>query len=406
MKQIFVLLVIAATYGGVMAQQPVKKSAAAKTKPPAKPVKQVATKIVKQMPPPPPKIITRAEILQTMVMEASKRCYTWHLFNDGYGYFASNYNTDGIDSFYVHPFADTATRFITDCIGLDGVVKYRLYAEADTSIKKIIRTYITNYGAYYKVGVNGPIVGEKELYNYKWFYTGNTLDSIMQYGEILSAPYSYVVVKDSLGLRLKKIQSNNRRLWFEAWLHPVHANIDSLQYYTYSSFTPYYPEKQSRSIYLYNADGSRLQQMTVLSDMRGSQYFYNYALHFFEYNTNGLIENKRVFSFKGADTGKAGQQVAIVRYEYNSKGLLATYTPLSGTSIKAPFALPADVVITTSTPRTFTNNYDGNGNLLFVSEFYEDGCVTDKSIYNCRLSPERYLAAKDKVPNIVTRCRY
>lgn len=51
---------------------------------------------------------------------------------------------------------------------------------------------------------NGPIISEKDVYDYKWYHTGNTLDSVVQYEWGARAMYNYVRVKDSLGgLRLK-----------------------------------------------------------------------------------------------------------------------------------------------------------------------------------------------------------
>lgn len=414
MKIITLFFLLAVSSVTATAQSPAKKPVTAKPAGAVKPkvavkpaVKKDTVVAVKVVTPPAPKLPTRAEILYAMVLDAGKKCYGWHLFNDGYGYFANSNTTDGIDSLYIHPFADTATRFITDCIGLDGIVKYRLYHEADTALKIITHTYIRNFGTWYKVGVNGPIISEKDVYDYKWYHTGNTLDSVVQYEWGARAMYNYVRVKDSLGgLRLKKFQSDNRRLWFEAWLNPLHQNIDSVQYYTYNSFTPYYPEKTNMAYYLYNTAGTKLLRLLVCSDMGGHIFFRKYHLYYFVYNDKGLITNGTQYYFTGGDTAKTGMQVSIAKYEYNPEGLLMRYTPLGGTSQTAPFVQPANITITTANSRTFTNSYDGTGNIIATNEFFEDPCITDKSVYNYKLTPERYLYSKEKVPNLVTRCRY
>jgi hypothetical protein len=414
MKSITLLLLVAVLCSNATAQSPVKKTVIAKPATTVKPktaIKPVVKKdsaVVKQLPAPPPapKIPTRAEILHDMVLDASKKCYGWQLFNDGYGYYANEKNTDGIDSLFIHPFTDTATRFITDCIGLDGIVKYRLYHDADTALKIVMHTYIKNFGTWYKVGVNGPIVSEKDLYDYKWYHTGNILDSVVQYEWGLRAMYNYVRYKDSTGLRLKKYQSDNRRLWFEAWLNPLHQNTDSLQYYTYNSFTPYYPEKVDMVHFRYNTTGTKLLQLKACSDMAAHIAFRKFHLNNFEYNDKGQITGRTQYFFMGKDTLQTGLGVSIMKYEYYPDGLLMRYTPLGGTSQTAPFVQPAAITITTTNARTFTNMYDGSGNITSTNEFYEDQCITDKSIYKYKLSPERYVYSKEKVPNIVTRCQY
>jgi hypothetical protein len=351
--------------------------------------------------PPKPRVFTKAELIETALLNAGERMYKWNLFNDGFGF----YNTgacDGPDSLYVEPFNDTTTTYIVNSYNLNGVTKYRFYMQMDTATKKVTDILLRNYGSYYVQATKTNEVGEKDLYSYKLNYNGAEQDSIIQFDNFKKPAYVYRIKKDSTANQVHKIQFDNGRLWATIWMNKTMEAADSIQYYVYSSFTPYTPEPRTRDYLIYDS-AKKLKQFIVAWQGNTGYLRYSYIAFLFDYNEKDRLHKRRIYNSLNVKNPKA-TPVAIYNYEYNDKNLLTKQVYYAFNAPEAynyPTEIPA-----TSIPTTITYIYNDNGLMVQSLDFYEDNCVTRKDITDYELSHQKYIKVQNKKPNIVTRCRY
>jgi hypothetical protein len=364
--------------------------------------KTVLKPLEKSLPAPKPKVITREEQISLALKSTALQLYNQQFFNDAFGYYNNNNVCMGMDSIYIHPFSDTNSIYVIDCINQNGITNFKFYMKIDTLIKKVTYVDIKNYGMYY-LGLPKPELREKNVCSFKWYYTAGNLDSIAQVNESMQPSYMFRFKNDSTCKRLEKYQVDNNRLWLKVWLNNNNDWADSLERFTYSSFDPYNPISRGKNYFLFDTVFKKIKSVNVVTKDEVTYKKVNYTNTFFDYDETGKTIAKRIYNRIGRSWG-IEFSVSLIHFMYDGKNMLTkqTYNGFGATTENPyPVEIPEKTI-----PTVTTYTYNENGALMQSIEFYEDICITKRDVTDFTLTEQNYLREQKKVPSIKTRCRY